>query len=37
MSTYNTIIVLPIDEKGCGPLTAGEDHTHTVNKSKEKT
>jgi hypothetical protein len=30
----NTIIVLRINEKGCGPLTAGEDHT--VNKSKKK-
>jgi hypothetical protein len=31
--SQNTIIVLPINEKGCGPLTAGEDHS--VNKSKK--
>jgi hypothetical protein len=29
----DTLIVLQINEKGCGPLIAGEDHT--VNKSKK--
>jgi hypothetical protein len=31
----DTFIVLPINEIGCGPSTAGEDHT--VNKSKNMT
>jgi hypothetical protein len=30
----NTSIVLSVIEKGCGPLTAGDDHI--VKKSKEK-